>query len=52
MSKQFYQVLVFDYQPSRDKNTDGVLIDSWFTKSDSIGLVRQEVFDKYLNLVI
>lgn len=47
MSKQFYQVLVFDYQPSRDKNTDGVLIDSWFTKSNSIGLVRQEVFDKY-----
>ena len=47
MSKKFYQVLVFDYQPLRDKNTDGVLIDSWFTKSDSIGLVRQEVFDKY-----
>ena len=47
MSKQFYQVLVFDYQPRRDKNMDGVLIDSWFTKSDSIGLVRQEVFDKY-----
>ena len=24
-----------------------MLIDSWFTKSNSIGLVRQEVFDKY-----
>ena len=47
MPRQYYQVLVFDYQPFRDKNTDGVLIDSWFTKANSIGLVRQEIFDKY-----
>jgi len=47
MSKQFYKVLVFDYQPFRDKESNGVIIDSWFTKAKSIGVVRQEIFDKY-----